>query len=70
MWCSSWSLSGWSRATLAAARDPAVPRPTTAIFRRDLLPGSITPDDFDRGQSITACWASPTCYVHDKPPQS
>ena len=26
--------------------DPAVPRPTTAIFRNDLLPGCVTPNDF------------------------
>ena len=35
MWCSSWSLWGRRRVTVAAAMDPAVPRPTTAIFFKD-----------------------------------
>ena len=52
MWCSSWSLSGWSRVTLAAARDPAVPRPITAILVRDLAPGCITAHELKKIRSI------------------
>ena len=54
---------------LAAAKDPAVPRPTTAIFRRDLLPGCITPHDSHSCWSISPAWVIWMCCAHNKLPQ-